>query len=100
MFIDIYLLKLILVNDNLLATILSKLIKLSQNNAAKLDAVLESQEKMKAMLNEQQNQISVILSKIGSQPEVVKGKGKGKANDNFYQVYTIFLRHFLMLFYL
>ena len=52
MFIDIYLLKLILVNNNLLATTLLKLIKLSQNNTVKLDAVLESQEKMNAILNE------------------------------------------------
>ena len=87
---------LILVYD-LLATTLSKLLKLAQGNATKLDAVLDNQAKFQETLDAQQNQISAIMAKISPQPEeeAKKVKGKGKANDDFYRVsIPIFLRHF------
>ena len=84
-------------NDDLLATTLSKLLKLAQGNATKLDAVLDNQEKFQEMLDVQQNQISAIMAKIAPRPEeeAKKGKGKSKVHDNFYRVsIPIFLRHF------
>ena len=58
---------------------------------------MDNQEKFQEMLDAQQNQISAIMAKIALQPKekAKKGKGKSKANDNFYQVsipifYTIF----------
>ena len=84
-------------NDDLLATILSKLLKLAQGNATKLNAVLDNQEKFQEMLDVQQNQISAIMAKIAPQPEeeAKKGRGKGKVHDDFYRVsIPIFLRHF------
>lgn len=92
--------KLITVNDGLLATTLSKLLKIGQSNATKLDAVLENQEKFQNMLDAQQSQISVIMSKFASQPEeTITGKGKSKAKNDFYQVsISHFLHQFLMLF--
>jgi ABC-type transporter Mla subunit MlaD len=53
-----------LFNDDLLATTLSKLLKLAQGNATKLNAVLDNQEKFQEMLDAQQNQISAIMAKI------------------------------------
>lgn len=84
-------------NDDLLATTLSKLLKLAQGNATKLNAVLDNQEKFQEMLDAQQNQISAIMAKIAPQPEeeAKKGRGKGKVHDDFYRVsIPIFLRHF------
>ena len=84
-------------NDDLLATTLSKLLKLAQGNATKLDAVLENQAKFQETLDAQQNQISAIMAKIAPQPEeeTKKVKGKGKAHDDFYRVsIPIFLHHF------
>jgi hypothetical protein len=86
-----------LFNDDLLATTLSKLLKLAQGNATKLNAVLDNQEKFQEMLDAQQNQISAIMAKIAPQPEeeAKKVRGKGKVHDDFYRVsIPIFLRHF------
>ena len=86
-------------NDNLLAaTSISKLLRLAQGNAAKLDTVLENQAKFQEMLDAQQKDILAIKAKIEPQPEeeeVKKVKGKGRAHDDFYRVnipifYTIF----------
>ena len=88
-------------NDDLLATTLSKLLKLAQGNATKLDAVLENQAKFQETLDAQQNQISAIMAKITPQPEeeAKKVKGKGKVHDDFYRVsIPIFFTPFLMLF--
>ena len=106
-----YVIKLIIINDDLLAATLSKLLKIGQNNAAKLDDVLDNQEKFQmmqekfqAMLDAQQSQISAIMAEFASQPEETikgkgKGKGKGKVDDEFYHVSIHhFLRQFLMLF--
>jgi len=88
-----------LFNDDLLAaTSISKLLRLAQGNAAKLDTVLENQAKFQEMLDAQQKDILAIKAKIEPQPEeeeVKKVKGKGRAHDNFYHVsipifYTIF----------
>ena len=75
-------------NDDLLATTLSKLLKLAQGNATKLNAVLDNQEKFQEMLDAQQNQISAIMAKIAPQPEeeAKKGRGRGKVHDDFYRV--------------
>ena len=84
-------------NDDLLATTLSKLLKLAQGNTTKLNAVLDNQEKFQEMLDAQQNQISAIMAKIASQPEeeAKKGRGKSKVHDDFYRVsIPIFLHHF------
>lgn len=84
-------------NDDLLATTLSKLLKLAQGNATKLNAVLDNQEKFQEMLDAQQNQISAIMAKIAPQPEeeAKKARGKSKVHDDFYRVsIPIFLRHF------
>ena len=64
-------------NDDLLATTLSKLLKLAQGNATKLNAVLDNQEKFQEMLDAQQNQISAIMAKIAPQPEE-KAKKQGQ----------------------
>jgi hypothetical protein len=79
---------------------LSKLLKIGQSNATKLDAVLENQEKFQAMLDSQQSQITTLMAKFASQPEeTTKGKGKGKADNEFYHVSIYhFLCQFLMLF--
>ena len=86
-------------NDDLLAaTSISKLLRLVQGNAAKLDTVLENQAKFQEMLDAQQKDILAIKAKIEPQPEeeeVKKVKGKGRAHDDFYHVnipifYTIF----------
>ena len=65
-------------NDDLLATTLSKLLKLAQGNATKLDAVLENQAKFQETLDAQQNQISAIMAKIASQPEEEAKKSKAR----------------------
>ena len=86
-------------NDDLLAaTSISKLLRLAQGNAAKLDTVLENQAKFQEMLDAQQKDILAIKAKIEPQPkeeEVKKVKGKGREHDDFYRVsipifYTIF----------
>ena len=56
-------------NDDLLAATISKLLKLVQSNAAKLDTVLENQAKFQEMLDAQQKEISAIKVKIASQSE-------------------------------
>ena len=85
-------------NDDLLAATISKLLRLAQGNAAKLDTVLENQAKFKEMLDAQQKGILDIKAKIAPQPEeeeVKKVKGKRRAHDDFYCVsIPIFLRHF------
>jgi hypothetical protein len=92
-----------LFNDDLLAATISKLLRLAQGNAAKLDTVLENQAKFQEMLDAQQKDILAIKAKIEPQPEeeeVKKVKGKGRAHDDFYRVsipifYTIF--NFILL---
>ena len=86
-------------NDDLLvATSISKLLRLAQGNAVKLDTVLENQAKFQEMLDAQQKDILAIKAKIEPQPEeeeVKKVKGKGRAHDDFYRVsIPIFLHHF------
>ena len=86
-------------NDDLLAaTSISKLLRLAQGNAAKLDTVLENQAKFQEMLDAQQKDILAIKAKIEPQPEeeeVKKVKGKSRAHDDFYRVsIPIFLHHF------
>ena len=56
-------------NDDLLAATISKLLRLAQGNAAKLDTVLENQAKFQEMLDAQQKDILVIKAKIEPQPE-------------------------------
>ena len=52
-------------NDDLLAaTSISKLLRLAQGNAAKLDTVLENQAKFQEMLDAQQKDILAIKAKI------------------------------------
>jgi len=68
-----------LFNDDLLATTLSKLLKLAQGNATKLDAILDNQEKFQEMLDAQQNQISAIMAKIAPQSEEEAKKGRARA---------------------
>ena len=65
-------------NDDLLATTLSKLLKLAQGNATKLNAVLDNQEKFQEMLDAQQNQILAIMAKIAPQPEEKAKKRQGQ----------------------
>jgi hypothetical protein len=82
---------------------LAKLIKIGQNNATKLDAVLENQERFQAMLDAQQSQITAIMAKFAGQPEETikgKGKGKGKVDDDFYRVsiYHFFTSVFTVIF--
>jgi len=80
---------------------LAKLIKIGQNNATKLDAVLENQERFQAMLDAQQSQITAIMAKFAGQPEeTIKGKGKGKVDDDFYRVsiYHFFTSVFTVIF--
>ena len=57
-------------NDDLLAaTSISKLLRLAQRNAVKLDTVLENQAKFQEMLDAQQKDILAIKAKIEPQPE-------------------------------
>ena len=80
---------------------MAKLIKIGQNNATKLDAVLENQERFQAMLDAQQSQITAIMAKFAGQPEeTIKGKDKGKVDDDFYRVsiYHFFTSVFTVIF--
>lgn len=85
-------------NDDLLAATISKLLRLAQGNAAKLDTVLENQAKFQETLDAQQKDILAIKAKFEPQPEeeeVKKVKGKARAHDDFYRVsIPIFLHHF------
>ena len=85
-------------NDDLLAATISKLLRLAQGNAAKLDTVLENQAKFQETLDPQQKDILAIKAKFEPQPEeeeVKKVKGKARAHDDFYRVsIPIFLHHF------
>ena len=85
-------------NDDLLAATISKLLRLAQGNAAKLDTVLENQAKFQETLDMQQKDILAIKAKFEPQPEeeeVKKVKGKARAHDDFYRVsIPIFLHHF------
>ena len=69
-------------NDDLLAaTSISKLLRLAQGNAAKLDTVLENQAKFQEMLDAQQKDILVIKAKIEPQPkeeEVKKSRARAE----------------------
>ena len=90
-------------NDDLLAATISKILRLAQGNAAKLDTVLENQAKFQETLDAQQKDILAIKAKFEPQPkeeEVKKVKGKARAHDDFYRVnipifYTIF--NFILL---
>ena len=65
-------------NDDLPAATISKLLRLAQGNAAKLDTVLENQAKFQETLDAQQKDILAIKAKIEPQSEeeeVKKVKG-------------------------
>ena len=53
------------------------------------------------MLDAQQSQITAIMAKFAGQPEeTIKGKGKGKVDDDFYRVsiYHFFTSVFTVIF--
>jgi len=90
---------------------LSKLFKICQSNAAKLDAVLESQEQIQITLNDQRLQIDELKLRLDKlehhdteiKMSKMKGKNKGKRSDEFYHVNIHILvsnglRHFSTLF--
>ena len=67
---------------------LSKLIQISQKNSAKLNHVLNNQERLETMMNEQKTQISEIMLRLDERHEnpKMKAKGKGTKAGEFYQV--------------
>lgn len=74
---------------------MAKLIQINQKTASKLNTIINNQERFEAMLNEQKEQISNIMSALDSHRNVeteveVKKKGKTKKkdknSDEFYHV--------------
>ena len=104
---------LIFANDILLdSREFGKLFKICQKNSTKLDAVLDSQERIGTMLNDQKLRIDEIKSRLDKlehhdteieMSSKMKGKNKGKKSDEFYNVnihilVSNSLRYFSMLF--
>ncbi len=86
---------------------LVKLVKISQKNVTKLNYITTRQENLEKMLNDQNTQISKILSILKDHekihPEIeIKCKGKEKIKikntDEFYQVNINYLYYFFILF--
>ena len=79
--------------------ILAKVLKTCQKNSLKLDNIVKKQEELEAMINDQNDKINEILSKLQDNAAVEsveskgkEGKGKGKRNKNeFYQVNICFI---------
>ena len=73
---------------------MDKILQIVKNNALKLNAVLNNQEKFEIMMNDHNNKISELRNKVEYRTEVDpvesrKGKGvvKGEKNE-FYHVNT------------
>jgi peptidoglycan hydrolase CwlO-like protein len=78
---------------------LSKVLQICQKNSNNLVNIAKKQEKLEAMINEQNDKINEILSKLQEQDNTAfqskRGKDKGKrSRSEFYQVnicFSIFL---------
>jgi hypothetical protein len=79
--------------------ILNKVLLICQKNSMKLDQISKRQDKMEAIMVEQNDKIDQILSKIEVQNnadnKVVKDKGK-KTKNEFYQVNICFIINFFL----
>jgi hypothetical protein len=79
--------------------ILNKVLLICQKNSTKLDQISKRQDKMEAIMVEQNDKIDQILSKIEVQNnadnKVVKDKGK-KTKNEFYQVNICFIINFFL----
>ncbi|UZO12537.1 uncharacterized protein OCT59_004070 [Rhizophagus irregularis] len=74
------------VTDQVSSGEFAKLIQINQKTASKLNTIINNQERFEAMLNEQKDQISNIMSVLDSHRNVeteveVKKKGKTKKKD-------------------
>jgi hypothetical protein len=86
---------------------LSKIIQIVQNNAAKLDTVLENQEKFEVMMNTHDTRISELSTKVDhnmkeDRPvEPKKEKGKGVKNEfyyvNIYNTIIVNILHYIFM---
>ena len=73
-----------------------------QAHSTKLDDIAEKQDKLEALINEQNNKIDTILSKLEGRGDAFEGrkkvKDKGKSSKNeFYQVNIYFIFVLFML---
>jgi hypothetical protein len=79
--------------------ILNKVLLICQKNSTKLDQISKRQDKMEAIMVEQNDKIDQILSKFEVQNnadnKVVKDKGK-KTKNEFYQVNICFIINFFL----
>jgi hypothetical protein len=79
--------------------ILNKVLLICQKNSTKLDQISKRQDKMEAIMVEQNDKIDQILSKIEVQNNAdnkgVKDKGK-KTKNEFYQVNICFIINFFL----
>ena len=78
--------------------VLAKVLKTCQKNSLKLDNIVKKQEELEAMINDQNDKINEILSKLqdNAAVESVESKGKGKdkgkrSGQEFYQVNIRFI---------
>ena len=85
---------------------MAKLIQINQKTASKLNTIINNQERFEAMLNEQKDQISNIMSVLDSRRNVeteveVKKKGKTKKKDkNSDEFYHVNIRFKVMYFFI
>ena len=86
---------------------LSKIIQIVQNNAKKLDAVLENQKKFEVMMNTHDTRIAELSTKVDhnlkevSLVEPKKEKGKGVKNEfyyvNIYNTIIVNILHYIFI---
>ena len=89
---------------------MSKLIQIVKNNSAKLDTMLENQEKFEVMMNTHDTKIAELSTKVEhhlkevSLVELKKGeskKGKGSKNEfyyvNIYNTIIVNILHYIFM---
>ena len=89
-------------NYNLLADYgreLTKLIKIGQSNAVKLNGIVTKLETIEGIVKNQKEQIEEIMSILKDREMItteIKMKGKAKKDHNFYQVNILFLLFYIL----
>lgn len=74
---------------------LDKVLQICQKTSVKLDQITKKQDQLEAMINEQKDKITKILSKLEEGSEIGDNKGKdklkGKRTNEFYRVNIWFI---------